>query len=100
MEKSLKKKKKKKKKSTHTSLFSLLHFSTRNRTGKKNQKTHKTGGNAGSIWQNACKKIALQDNVFVNNTVSIRIVFPFPFFFLKEEKIDESGAEKFLKKQK
>ena len=26
------------------------------------------GGNAGSIWQNACKKITLQDNVFVNNT--------------------------------
>ena len=56
---------------TLTPLFSsLLNFSTRNRTEKK-RKTYKTGGNAGSIWQNACKKISLQDNVFVNNTVSI-----------------------------
>ena len=68
-------KEKRKKKETLTSSFSL-NFSSKSKSkskSKKNQKNSKpktTGGNAGSIWQNACKKISLQDNVFVNNTVS------------------------------
>lgn len=51
------------------------------------EKNEKTGGNAGSVWQNACKKIALQDNVFVNNTVSFVLNRVFSFF-LTEKKIE------------
>ncbi len=68
-------KEKRKKKETLTSSFSH-NFSSKSKSkskskkNKKNSKPKTTGGNAGSIWQNACKKISLQDNVFVNNTVS------------------------------
>jgi len=69
-------KEKRNKKETLTSSFSL-NFSSKSKSKSKSQKKPKknskpktTGGNAGSIWQNACKKISLQDNVFVNNTVS------------------------------